>query len=176
MVPGKSKILMVLILIGVIFPAAVNAQANGTIRGTVYGDTNKDGFCASADEPPLPGVPVEFVFQQDGTAWTFTSGPDGRYGLTAAQFGTWTVTAKPPTGFYVSSGNPVMVTISESQPEVDGVDFCVATVASTGPITLPGSGSIIGPPIYAAIGAAIGALLVLIGAGVEIRRRRSNRT
>jgi hypothetical protein len=171
MVPGKSMILIVLILLGVIFPAAVNAQANGMIRGTVYADTNKDGFCGNADEPPLPGVPVEFTFQQDGTAWTFVSGPDGSYGLTAAQFGTWTVTVKPATGFYVSSGNPVMVTINESQTEVEGVDFCVATVASTGPITLPGSGSIIGPPIYA----AIGAFLVLIGLGVEIRRRRSNR-
>ena len=172
MVPGKLKILMVVILLGGILPAAVYAQANGTIRGTIYGDTNKDGFCADSGEPALPNVPVEFVFQQDGTSLTFTSGPDGRFGLTAAQFGDWTITVKPPTGFYVSSGNPVMVTISESQPEVDGVDFCVATLASTGPITLPESGAIIGPSIYA----GIGALLILIGVAVEIRRRRKNRT
>lgn len=170
--PGKSKIWLFLFLLGVIFPTAVNAQVGGSISGTIYGDTNKDGYCVNSGEPPLPGVPVEIVFQQDGTAVTVTSGADGRYGLATTQFGTWTVTAKPPAGFYVSSGSPVIVTLSDSQPEVVGVDICVATLATTGPITLPESGATIAPPVYA----VIGGLLILIGAGVEIRRRRKKRT
>lgn len=168
MAPGKLKILLLLIFFGAIIPASVIAQSNGSIRGTIYGDTNKDGSCVNSGEPTVPGVPVELLFQQDGTALTFPSGPDGRYGLTAAQLGTWTVTAKPPAGFYVSSANPVVVTISGPQPEANNIDFCLATVATT----LPGSGAIIAPPFY--IG--IGALLILIGVGVELRRRRRNRT
>jgi hypothetical protein len=87
-------LLLILVLVGV-----AQAQSSGAIRGTVYSDTNSDGVCVGTGEPVLAGVPIQLVTADGQTVVNLESGSDGTYGMVAAGFGTWNVTALPgPAG------------------------------------------------------------------------------
>lgn len=144
----------------------------GSIRGTVYEDKNADGKCVGTGEPGLPGVTIEFVSTDGETVVFLGSGDDGTYGLVAAGLGTWTVTAKPPKGWAVTSQNPIEVFLDTNRNLILGVDFCVVKgTGTTGAVVLPESGAVISPALVGALIA--GSSLVVAGAGLEWRRRRS---
>jgi hypothetical protein len=154
--------------------------SRGSIRGAVYDDRNADGKCVGTGEPGLPGVSIEFVSTDGETVVFLGSGDDGTYGLVAAGLGTWTVTAKPPEGWAVTSQNPIEAFLDTDRNLILGVDFCVVkgagasgvgAVAGTGVIVLPESGGAVSPALVAAL--TSGSSLVFAGAGLEWRRRRS---
>lgn len=102
----------------------------GSIRGTVYEDKNNDGKCVGQNEPILSGIIIEFMSQDGQNTVFLESGSDGSYGLVAAGYGPWKVTAKPPAGYTISSAASQTVTISAEQPVALNVDFCVRKGAS----------------------------------------------
>ncbi len=160
-------LLLILMLAGV-----AQAQSSGTVRGTVYQDTNADGVCVGTGEPVLAGVSVQLATADGQTTVNLESGSDGTYGMVAAGFGTWHVTAAPGEGFTVTSQQTRSVTIGSSQPEATGADFCVAQVTTTSvetATTLPASGASAAPGLLAAV--AMGVAFIMIGAGLELRRR-----
>ncbi len=165
---SKFGRIVIFILVFSLLPSAVSAQtSNGSIRGTVYDDQNADGKCSGTGEPGLAGVPIKFSSGE--TTVFLESGQDGSYGLVAAGFSTWEVTAEPSSEWVVSSMNPIFVTIDESNPEAEGVDFCVAKKGVVPP-TLPESGSAIAPVFLIAL--ATGGAFLLGGLVLEFRRRR----
>ena len=125
---------LVLLLLGgfVLTTAVVNAQESndnniGSIRGTVYVDSNADGRCgAEFGDPIHVGVPIEFV-SNDGKFTTYLqSGANGTYGLVAAGLGTWQVSARPNANDFVVTGTATRsVFIGAEEPLALGVDFCV---------------------------------------------------
>ena len=124
-------VLLVLLLL-VIGATAVQAQTNGTIRGTLYQDANSDGICGAGD-PTISGVPVEFT-PDGGQTITLVSGADGTYGLAAVTLGTWRVTAKPLQGWVTTSLTPIVVVLSAEQPTSENVNFCLAQGGPTQPL------------------------------------------
>ena len=165
---NKFSYLVLLMLVLALIPSTVFAQtANGSIRGTVYDDQNADGKCSGTGEPGLAGVPIKFVSGE--TTVFLESGQDGSYGLVAAGFSTWEVTAEPSSEWVVSSMNPIFVTIDETNPAAEGVDFCVAKKGAVPPV-LPESGGGIAPVLLVAL--AIGGSFLIIGIVLEYRRRR----
>lgn len=165
-------------------PTSGNKVANGSIRGTAYLDQNGDGRCVDTGEPIHPGVPIEFV-SNDGQFTTFlATGDNGTYGLVAAAYGTWTVSARPNANdFVVTSATSQSVFISEEEPLALNIDFCIQEI--DGPITvnteiatfspttttifLPASGAAANNrPYYVALAAG----LLLIIAGVVIRLKK----
>jgi hypothetical protein len=149
-------------------------QLSGSIRGTVYGDSNLDGTCTQ-DEARLVGIPVRF--ETGGTeAVRLQTGDDGSYGLVAAPFGEWTVVVEPPTGWAAVGNSSRQVTTAINSAETRtalGVDFCLTTASTSGGSTLlPAAGSPIASQYLFGILAA-GLLLFVAGAGLEVRRRRS---
>lgn len=153
------------------------AGDRGSIRGTVYEDKNADGKCVGTGEPGLPGVTIEFVSTDGETVVFLGSGDDGTYGLVAAGLGTWTVTAKPPEGWAVTSRNPIEAFLDTEQNLILGVDFCVvkgtaiAGAGATGVVVLPESGATVSSALIVAM--ISGSSLMIAGAGLEWRRRRS---
>jgi hypothetical protein len=161
------------LILGVVLAAIVGAAAafqdRGSIRGTVYEDRNRDGKCVGTGEPVLEGIPIKFV-SDDGRYEVFLqSGSNGTYGLVAAGFGTWTVSAVPPTGYVVTSENPRKAFLGSEQLLVLGVDFCLAK-GSAGTV-LPRSGAVVAPAL--ALAGFAGAGLFVFGVGLQWRRRRS---
>ena len=150
-------------------------EVRGSIRGTVFDDTNADGSCAG--DPILAGVPIKFVSDRGDTIVYLQSGANGTYGLVAAGLGTWTVTAEPPAGMIVTSKNPLQAFLGEDSRLVLGVDFCVAKGTTRPPSGTGGTGVILptaGTPVapFLAVAAFSGASLILAGAGIEWRRRK----
>lgn len=166
-------IVIVIMLVLILTAGLVAAQdQNGSIRGTVYEDLNGDGLCVDKGEPVLVGVPIKFVANDGKTTLHLQSGENGTYGLVAAGFGTWTVTAEPNNEWVVTSDNPLEVFLGSEQSLVLGVDFCVAKVGTVPPQTvLPESGAAIAPALLAAMTVGLG--LSAAGVGLELRRRRS---
>jgi hypothetical protein len=163
-------LLLILVLAGV-----AQAQSSGTVRGTIYQDLNADGVCVGTGDPVLAGVPIELVTADGQTTVNLESGSDGTFGMVAAGFGTWNVTAIPGEGFSVTGQQTRSVTIGSSEPEVTGADFCVAqvTTSSGGTATvLPESGAGLSSSLLAAT--AVGLAFIMIGAGLELRRRLLN--
>jgi hypothetical protein len=153
-------------------PGKSGTGDRGSIRGTVYEDKNADGKCVGTGEPALPGVTIEFVSTDGETVVYLGSGDDGTYGLVAAGLGTWTVTAKPPEGWAVTSQNPIEAFLVTDQNLILGVDFCVVKGTGTaGVVVLPESGAVLSPALVGALIA--GSSLVIAGAGLEWRRRRT---
>jgi hypothetical protein len=158
-------------------PGKTGSGSRGSIRGTVYEDKNADGKCVGTGEPGLPGVTIEFVSTDGETVVFLGSGDDGTYGLVAAGLGTWTVTAKPPEGWAVTSQNSIEAFLDTDRNLILGVDFCVVRgtgtsgTASSGAVVLPESGAAVSPVLIAAL--ISGSSLVFAGAGLEWRRRRS---
>ncbi|MDA0244360.1 MAG: hypothetical protein OT477_13160 [Chloroflexi bacterium] len=177
-----SKRLIVGLLMGLLAAVAavgsVAAQVvyDGSIRGTVYLDANGDGQCVGTGEATHPGVPIEFVSDDGKWSTYLQTGDNGTYGLVAAAYGTWTVSARPnPNDFVVTSKPTLSVFIGSEQPLALNVNFCIQTKG--GPIQnqptttyLPTSG------VAAQHGGLVvaGLLgLLLIGGGTAVAKRRS---
>ena len=145
-------------------------QSNGSIRGTVYEDKNNDGKCVGQNEPALPGIVIRFVSNDGGTTVFLESGADGSYGLVAAGFGTWQVSAVPPAGYSVSSAATQSAFISAEQPVALGVNFCVrkGAAAAPGPSVLPASGTLVAPSILALTLTGFG--FILVGLSLQWRQ------
>ncbi len=165
---NKVTLLLLAFLLFSLIPGVVLAQStNGSIRGTIYEDQNADGKCSDTGEPGLPGVPIKFVSGE--TTVFLESGLDGTYGLVAAGFSTWEVTAEPSSDRVVSSLNPIFVTIDETAPSAEGADFCVAKTGAVPPV-LPASGASIAPILLVAL--VTGGGFLIAGFALELRRRR----
>ena len=177
-----SKRLIVGLLMGVLAAVAavgsVAAQVvyDGSIRGTVYLDANGDGQCVGTGEATHPGVPIEFVSDDGKWSTYLQTGDNGTYGLVAAAYGTWTVSARPnPNDFVVTSKPTLSVFIGSEQPLALNVNFCIQTKG--GPIQnqptttyLPTSGTAAqngGLVVAGLLG------LLLIGGGAAVAKRRS---
>ena len=173
-------------------------EERGTMQGHVYLDIDGDGVCVDSGvegERPIEGVPVEFVSSDEQTVITVTSGDDGGFGLFAAGQSNWRVTAKPETGYVVTSANPLQVPVYPESLGHTGVDFCVAEgresngiivlasgqtivvgdgVAATGTVLLPEAGAAAQPDYSGFIGgtAVLGIVLFGLGVYLEYGRRR----
>jgi hypothetical protein len=176
----KMWITMVLVvLLLVVSVAAVQAQSNGAIRGTIYNDTNVDGVCGVGD-PTISGVPVSFT-HEGGHTITLTSGTDGTYGLAGVSVGVWNVAAQPLQGWTTTSASPIAVTLTAENNAAGGINFCLAQVEATQPIaptptpappaTLPESGG--ESPSMLMVAVVAGALLLMVGTALIIRERRA---
>lgn len=167
--------------------AGVGAQESGSIRGAVYQDINGDGQCVNTGVPgevPIAGVDLEFVNTGGEYKLNLYSGDNGTYGLVAASFGYWRVTAMPSSGWIVTSQNPVVVVIDHDKPLALDVNFCVFQgyampnfpvlyPVQTWPAVLPESGAAAesGGGWTTAVVALFGLSLVVAGVGLEYRRR-----
>jgi hypothetical protein len=174
----KVLVIFIVVLLLVVGTTIVYGQAaSGSIAGTVYHDQNADGVCVGTGEPGLAGVPVDFV-SDDGFTISLQSGSDGTYGLVAVGFGRWRVSARPGTGFTVTSQQTIEVILSAEQPVASGVDFCVVqgTVPSGGGGTpvLPESGAAISPTLVTV--GVFGALFLALGSLLVYRGRRAIRS
>ncbi len=121
-------------------PALNQAMGQGAIRGTVFADENGDGDCSAADTPVMADVPIEFSSDGVQDSIMLSSGEDGTFGLAAAGLGRWTVTAKAPAGYVVTSEDTVSLNLSDVEPMALNVNFCVSK-ASAVKILLPESGA-----------------------------------
>lgn len=164
-------VLALMLAVGVL-QAQQPAQSRGTIMGVVYEDINGDGKCVNtgvAGEVPVANVDVEFVSSDEKTVLTMYSSPDGAFGLYAAGFSYWRLTAKPAAAWVVTSENPIYAPIDAQNPAISGLFFCVQKAAKAR-VVLPASGDPIGAGPLAATAVA-GLTLMLGGAVLEIRRR-----
>jgi hypothetical protein len=121
-----------------------SSDAKGSIRGTVYEDTNLDFQC-TGDDTGLAGVPVTFT-QYGYEAATLNTGADGTYGIVALKFGWWDVTITAPTGYRVVGADMLSVNIeggSHASETVTNVNFCVTK--GTAPATPTGNNNASGP-------------------------------
>lgn len=163
---------------------AMAQSYNGSIRGTVYLDANGDGLCVDTGEETHPGVPIEFVSNDGEWSTYLATGDDGTYGLVAAAYGTWTVSARPNANdFVVTSATTQSVFIGEEEPVALNIDFCIqeidgpitagteiATFTATTATFLPSSGAAAdNAPYYVAL--AGGLLLVIAGGVLQVKQR-----
>lgn len=145
------------------------ATADGSIRGTLYEDRNGDGKCAAGD-PILAGIPIQFVSDDGQTTVYLQSGSNGTYGLVAAGYGTWKVTADPPAPWVVTSAKTINAFLGSEQKLVLNVDFCLANINNVrAPIALPQSGASASSAGYLT---AVLLGLGLFGAGFALWRTR----
>jgi len=184
--------LALVLLLSALFASTVMAQEDGSIRGAVYEDVNGDGKCINTGVPgegPVKDVNLEFV--NTGGDWKVNlyTGENGTFGLVAAGFGYWRVTAQPNSDWYVTSQNPVYASIDSDKTVALDVNFCVSRglyypitavyplypTYTTLPAVLPESGA----PASAAGGAGtavfafVGLGFLVLGLGLEWQRRRS---
>lgn len=141
--------------------------ATGSIRGTVYRDSNNDGLCIGTGESGLAGVPIRF--SNGATQLYLQSGGDGTFGLVASGLGTWTVAAEPSADQgVVTSAQSRSVTLTAENAVATGVDFCVGTARSSS-VVLPQSGAPARPGLWIAL--AVGVLFVAAGLVLTLRQR-----
>lgn len=172
----KKVIWIGLVLAFLLLPltGALHAQqkTNGAIQGVVYQDVNGDGRCVGtgvAGEGPVANVNVEFVSSDEKTILTMYSSPDGAFGLFAAGFSYWKLTARPAAEWVVTSKNPIYAPIDADSPAITGLFFCVQK-ASKARVVLPQSGAGAGAGTLLATAVA-GLALLAAGGGLELRRR-----
>jgi hypothetical protein len=188
----KLHVAVLLFLLSLLWTAAVQAQEprpsptptddprliagqtdepqHGSIRGTIRLDQNGDGRCAN--EPILADIPIRFVSDDGNWSVYLRSGDNGTYGLVAAGYGTWKVTADPPAPYVVTSQKTINAFLGDNQKLVLGVDFCVAdirNVRAQAPVVLPQSGGV-APGLLTAV--FVGAAFVFSGMALEWHRRR----
>ena len=151
-------------------------EQRGTIQGVVYQDVNGDGRCVNtgiAGEEPVEGVNIEFVSSDGETVITLQSGPDGKYGLAAAGFSYWGVTAKPGPEWSVTSEATIFAPIFDDTPVQTGVNFCVGKlgVGSARVVAvLPEAGAPASPVLPMAAGIGLG--LLLLGFALRWQEKR----
>jgi hypothetical protein len=186
----RNKIWIILAVIALMViitgtAAAFAQSASGAILGTVYNDQNADGVCVGTGEPGLPGMVIEFNNVEAAILTALQTNENGSYGYTAAGFGTWNVTVKPPQGWRSTAQSTRQVALTSTQPVVSGLDFCITQGSSTaaptatpgsggsgGAVTLPESGAPIAPALL--VGALIGIGLLALGAGLFVYSRRAS--
>ncbi|MBE2220434.1 MAG: hypothetical protein IAF02_02785 [Anaerolineae bacterium] len=194
--------LTLVLLLGVMAGAvSAYGEGRGTIRGAVYQDVNGDGKCVNtgvAGEVAVAGISLEFVSSDGNHTIHLYTGENGTYGLADAGFSNWKVTAVPGSDWVVTSLNPQYANINFDKPEALDVNFCVAKVGYwTGPVqpvhpiqpiypvypggqppsvVLPESGAPAVASSYTALLTAVVALaglsFILLGVGLELKRRR----
>jgi hypothetical protein len=151
-------------------------EQRGTIQGVVYQDVNGDGRCVNtgiAGEEPVAGVNIEFVSSDGATVITLQSGPDGKYGLAAAGFSYWGVTAKPGPEWSVTSEATIFAPIFDDTPVQTGVNFCIGKlgVGSARVVAvLPEAGASASPILPIVAGAGLG--LLLLGFALRWQEKR----
>ncbi|MCA9975131.1 MAG: hypothetical protein KC413_05250 [Anaerolineales bacterium] len=157
-------------------PIAPSTQTSsgklGTIRGLVYQDKNGDGKCVATGvtgEGPIAGVTVEFVSSDEQTVINLQSGPDGIYGLAAAGYSYWAVSARPGSEWVVTSQKTLTVPIFEDSLVATDVNFCLQE-ASAATVLLPASGAI-GGTLGLTVAVFVGIFLIVFGIGVQWSRR-----
>jgi len=191
---------LTLVLLLAVMVGAVSAYGNGrgTIRGAVYQDVNGDGKCVNtgvAGEESVAGVSIEFVSSDGNHTIHLYTGENGTYGLADAGFSNWKVTATPNSDWVVTSLNPQYANINFDEPEALDVNFCVAKVGYwTGPVqpiypiqpiypggqlppsvVLPESGAPAASNnagLLTAVVALGGLSFIMLGLGLEVKRRR----
>lgn len=191
---------LVLLLAVMVGAASAYGEGRGTIRGAVYKDVNGDGLCVNtgvAGEEAVAGVSLEFVSDDGNNTIHLYTGENGTYGLADAGFSNWKVTATPSSDWVVTSVNPQYANINFDEPEALDVNFCVAEVGYwTG--GQPGQGLYPIQPIYpggqpasvvmpesgapaasnntgllTAVVALGGFAFIMLGVGLELKRRQS---
>jgi hypothetical protein len=160
--------LLVMLALALLLAGVVQAQdaTSGSIRGTVYRDTNNDGLCVGTGEAGLAGIPVRFT--SGSTQLYLQSGADGTFGLVAAGLGAWTVAAEPSADQgVVTSAQSRSVTLTAENVTATGLDFCVGTARSSS-VVLPQSGAPAMPGLWIALIAGV----LLVGAGLFLALRQ----
>ncbi len=150
-------------------------SGGGSIRGSVYEDTNGDGKCgpASLDSGgAVSGVTIEFVSSDAKTILNLQTGSNGSYGLVAAGYSYWGVTVKPSNAWIVTSQQTIYVPIFEDSLVATDINFCVQK-ATTAKVVLPASGAPANTVLLAV--AIVGAILTAVGAAVYMGNRNSQR-
>ena len=101
--------------------SAVRADGGGSVSGTIYFDSNMDGF-REPDEPGAPGYRVELRREAGGLADTSTSDTSGQYSFDGLLADTnYTVVLVLGDGD-LCGGEPVSVS---GDGEIEGLDFWV---------------------------------------------------
>lgn len=153
-----------------------SSGASGTIRGVVYQDVNGDGKCVNtgvAGEGPLAGVSIEFVSSDEQTVIDLQSGPDGIYGLVAAGYSYWGVTAKPNSDWVVTSEKTLYVPIYEDSLVATDVNFCLQK-ASDAKVLLPASGDAVAGTFWLTWIIFTGVILFSLGLYLQHRHMNKN--
>ncbi len=165
-----AVILLLVLTVGVL---QAQEHTRGTIMGVIYEDVNGDGVCVDTGvegEVPVPDVNVEFVSSDEKTVLTMYSSADGAFGLYAAGFSYWKLTAKPSAEWVVTSENPIYAPIDAQNHAINGLYFCVQK-AQKAQVVLPASGDPVSAGALAAT-AVTGLTFILGGVVLEIRRRK----
>ena len=185
-----SAVAAILLLLGIIVAASAQ-QNNGSISGVVYRDINANGVCASENEAGEAGIPIQLVNRDDNSTVNLTTGSGGNYELSGAAEGTWQVTVNPGSGWRVTSQQTVQVSITEDEPDVEEIDFCIVQVSTSTPTAtavatvtpgptpipsptpvqpvLPASGAPLSAPLLLAFG--LGLLFLITGAALFVHAR-----
>lgn len=146
----------------------------GTIQGAVYEDVNGDGRCVGTGvegENPVEGVDIEFVSSDQETIITLYSGPEGIYGLYAAGFSYWGVSARPNADWVVTSEETLYVPVYEDSLAQTGVNFCVQKASQARQRVLPNSGA---PALPLSSVAFVGIFLIVLGLGLHFKKQASS--
>ncbi len=156
-----------------IFAAANQAQAQTDdgrifIGGVIYEDVDGDGKCFDGDGTALAGVPLELSQVNADEIFYQESNADGQYGADGLAWGSWLVTVKPPSGYVVTSDNPLNVYIHNTEAGIYDVNFCVSS-SSAVTVVLPQSGGSSAMPSVLTAFAGLGLLLMFIG-GLKLKR------
>lgn len=160
-------------LMAVHFPLLAQ-EVTGSIRGTVFRDSNDNTVCADEGESALAGIPIELVDDETGTIVRLQTGADGTYILSQASLGDWRVSVTPGTGWRITSQQTREVVLTADTPEATGIDFCIVEVTdSSGDsdqgTTLPESGAPVAPALL--IAAALGFAMMAAGIGILLHGR-----
>ncbi len=188
-----NKILRITLLITLLLSISatlVYAQTNdprGSVRGVVYEDVNGDGVCVNTGvngEDPVANIDLEFVSSDEATVVSLHTGDDGSYGLVAAGLSIWRVTVNPdPNEWTVTSENPLYATVAEDTGLIQtDINFCihkggtgnaVIILPEDAIVVLPESGgtSTNQMPVWLISIVTVGAGLVMVGLGLEARKR-----
>lgn len=182
----RTALLITLLLsISVTLVYAQTSDPRGEIHGVVYEDVNGDGVCVNTGvngEDPVTNIDLEFVSSDEATVLSLYTGDDGSYGLVAAGLSVWRVTVKPdPNEWTVTTENPRYATVAEDTGLVQtDINFCIQR-GGNAVIVLPENAIIVLPesggtttnqmPVWLISIAAVGAGLIMVGLGLEARKR-----
>ncbi|HEY2385457.1 MAG TPA: choice-of-anchor D domain-containing protein [Candidatus Binatia bacterium] len=118
----------------IITPLTLQPASNGTISGTVYTDTDKNGLLGGG-EPGIAGVTVTLT-GPDATATAMTN-PKGAYSFDSLAAGSYTASS-PATanGASLETDSPLSVVLTSGQ-NLPGENFGYITSSTTGKYTMP---------------------------------------
>lgn len=156
-------------------PSASTDSNDGSIRGTVYEDQDGNGVCG-AEDPTVSDIPLQFVSNDGNTALYLKSGADGTYGLVAAGYGTWQVSADPPAPWRVTSANPRQLFLSTSDRTALNINFCLRSGTTTevadGVVLLPTAGaSATTSAVPFLVAGLLGVFFIAAGLGLKLKGR-----